>query len=389
MKVLFFCRKMPDLCGAFLHDIDLALELLKRGHQVVFLTIIKPSEGYHGGYWQGFRYMHFSAATSFLDTSDIWITPHSPILPDVRKLNRRSYNRPIVATCHFDGNYTAISDNSFPPPEWKEMLLFINTIMEKQYRKNIVPWPAQITRTETVRPLLHREKVTFENDGSGNCITLINANQNKGVNQFLAIARAMPTYRFLGVLPYYGERNLPPSPDNIEWIPFQDDVRNVLKRTRVLLVPSYYESFGRVAVEAMINGIPVIYSKPAAAPIYPGGSTEGLDGWISPAGIGVRRENINEWVEALKALDDPGAYAAKSAESRQHVEAMNLFTEKTRIAELVEGFSSQNPVVKKSSTSIEEPKPSGVPQQTALRTIVPQQPQGRVGFSNGRLRIQR
>jgi hypothetical protein len=112
MKVLFFCRKMPDLCGAFLHDVDLALELLKRGHQVVFLTITKPTEGYTGGYWQGFRYLHYSSATSFLDTSDIWICPHSPILPDVRKLNRFGYNRPIVATCHFDGNYrgTARSD---------------------------------------------------------------------------------------------------------------------------------------------------------------------------------------------------------------------------------------------------------------------------------------
>jgi len=380
---------MPDLCGAFLHDIDLALELLKRGHQVVFLTILKQAEGYNGGYWQGFRYMHYSAGTSFLDSSDIWITPHSPILPDVRKLNRYGYNRPVVATAHFDGNYTAISGNSPPRPEWAEMLCFINRVMEPQFRANIKPWPPQIGRTEVVRPLLHREKVMFENDGSGDRITIINANINKGVQQFVALARAMPDHKFLGVLPYYGERTVPPTPDNVEWVPFQDDIRTVLKRTRILLVPSYYESFGRVAIEAMVNGIPVLYAKPADKSVFPGGSTEGLDEWIRPAGIGLHREIIEQWVEAIRTLDDQSTYTAKSEESRAHVEAMNLFIEGTRIAELIEGFSRQNPVVKRSSTAIEPPKQTGQAAQAAPVASVPREPPGRVGFANGRLRIQR
>ncbi len=380
---------MPDLCGAFLHDIDLALELLKRGHQVVFLTIIRPAEGYNGGTWQGFRYMHFSAATSFLDTSDIWITPHSPILPDVRKLNSRGYNRPIVATCHFDGNYTAVTGNSPLRGEWKEMLFFINRIMEPHYRKNIAPWPPQIARTETVRPLLHREKVVFDNDGSGDRITLINANVNKGVQQFVAMARAMPDHKFLGVLPYYGEMNVPPTPDNVEWIPFQNDVRTVLKQTRILLVPSYYESFGRVAVEAMINGIPVLYAKPATNSVFPGGSTEGLDEWIRPAGIAVSREVVEDWVAAAKSLDDPETYAAKSAESKAHIEAMNVFNEGPRIAELVESFSRQNPVVKKSSMAIQESRPSGNQATPQQQSAPLREPVGRIGFASGRLRIQR
>jgi len=387
MKVLFFCRKMPDLCGAFLHDIDLALELLKRGHQVVFLTITRPLEGYNGGYWQGFRFMHFSAATSFLDSSDIWITPHSPILPDVRKLNQRGYNRPIVATCHFDGNYTAVTGRSPLRGEWNEMLFFINTVMEPQYRKNIHPWPPQITRTEVIRPLLHREKIVFENDGTGDCITLINANVNKGVQQFIAMAKAMPERKFLGVLPYYGETNVPPAPPNIEWVPFQNDIRVVLKRTRILLVPSYYESFGRVAVEAMINGIPVLYSKPTATSSFSGGTTEGLDEWIRPVGIAVSREVVEDWVEAIKRLDDPDTYTAKSIESKGHIDAMNVFSEATRIAGIVESFSRQNPVAKKSSMAIEEPKPQQVATQQQAQPI--REPSARIGFASGRLRIQR
>jgi glycosyltransferase involved in cell wall biosynthesis len=201
----------------------------------------------------------------------------------------------------------------------------------------------------------------------------------------------MPDRRFLGILPYYGEKSIPPAPENIEWIPFQNDVRDILKRTRILLVPSYYESFGRVAVEAMINGIPVIYSAPATNSIYPGGSTEGLEAWIRPVGIGLPRDATQEWADAVRALDDPEAYSRKSEESRAHIEAMNLFGEGARIAELVEGFSRQHPVVKKSSMAIEPPKSSGP--QTPQVVAMPREPTvpGRAGFgfSNGRLRIQR
>lgn len=384
MKVLFFANKMPDLCGAFLHDIDLGIELLKRGHQVVFLTIKIPKEGYNGGTWRGFRFMHYTAGSSFLDTSDVWICPHAPVLPDVRKLNNRGYNRPIVTTCHYDGNYNTLrwSENA----QWGEMVLFINKIMESNYRKYITPWPIQIRRTETIRPLMHREKIEILEPFQGDCITLVNANQNKGVAQFLDLARKMPTRRFLGVLPYYGELRVPPSPGNIEWVRFDDDIRNILKRTRILLVPSYYESFGRIAVEAMLNRIPVLYSAPNKNSIYPGGSTEGLDEWIQPAGISCNRDDTNEWIQAIEHLDDQEVYAQKGEISRQHIEEMNIFTEATRIAGLVEDFSRQNPVV----IRVQQPQTQAKAAEPG-RVVLKEPAVGRVGFglSNGRLRIQR
>jgi len=181
MKILFFANKMPDLCGAFLHDIDLATEFLRRGHQVVFLTIRIPPTGINGGTYRGFRYLHYTADSSFLETSQIWICPHAPILPDVRKLNSRGYNRPIVATCHYDGNYTMITGNS--GRNWVEMICFINSIMETNYRKNISPWPSQIVRTEAIRPILHRNQIEITEPFQGDCITLINANENKEIGR--------------------------------------------------------------------------------------------------------------------------------------------------------------------------------------------------------------
>ncbi len=372
------------MCGAFLHDIDLGTELQKRGHQVVFLTIKIPKEGYNGGTYRGFRFMHYSAGSSFLDSSEVWICPHSPILPDVRKLNSRGYGRPIIATCHFDGNYTAITGNS--DTKWVEMLLFINPIMEPNYRKNINPWPRQIIKTEDIRPLMHRDKIEITEPFQGEYITLVNANQNKGVQQFLDLARKMPLRKFLGVLPYYGELRVPQAPSNVEWVPFNDDVRVILKRTRILLVPSYYESFGRIAVEAMLNGIPVLYSQPNKNSVYPGGSTEGLDDWIQPAGIACNRDNIDEWKSAVETLDDVDTYATRSQDSKDHIESMNLFSEATRIAGLVEGFSRQNPV----SIRVDQPQSQAKVVEPGRVGLV-EPPAGRAGFgfANGRLKIQR
>lgn len=384
MKVLVFARKMPDLCGAFFHDVDLSTELLARGHQVVFLTFQRPVEGYTGGTWKGFRYLHYSAATSYLESSDVWVCPHSPILPQVRKLNQFGYHRPIVATCHFDGNYTAITGNSPRRQEWVEMLLFINRVMEPQYRASISPWPSQIVQTDVVRPILHRSMIVMEDASHGTAITLINANTNKGVHQFLALARAMPDHQFLGVLPYYGETTVPPSPDNVEWVPFQEDIRTVLARTRILLVPSYYESFGRVAIEAMINGIPVLYSKPAVRSIYPGGSTEGLDDWIRPVGVSLPREATSDWVDAIHRLDDPEAYTQLSEASRAHIDAMDVFREGTRIASMLEDFVRRHPVTKTTAAPLSTaatPSPQSGP--------VLREPTGRIGLLNGRLRLQR
>jgi glycosyltransferase involved in cell wall biosynthesis len=386
MKIIFFANRMPDLCGAFLHDVDLATELQKRGHSIVFLIIQKPKEGYNGDNYRGFRFLHYTAGTNYLDTSEVWITPHSPILPEVRRINSRGYFRPIIATCHFDGNYTAITGRA--DTRWSEMLFFVNKTMQANYYNSINPFPPSIVRTETVRPIMHRSQIIINEPFRGEYITLVNANLNKGVLQFVEMAKAMPSRKFLGVLPYYGELRVPPAPSNVKWIPFDDDIRNILKKTRILLLPSYYESFGRIAIEAMINGIPVIYSKPAENPPHPKCSTEGVEEWIGDAALACDRESVQSWSDAIEFLDDEVTYSAMSERSREHIESMDIFREAPRIASLVEDFSRGNPVKMINSMAVIAPVPAGSqqPAQAPQRLVAPV---GRVGFSSGRLRIQR
>ena len=381
MNVVFFATRVPDLCGAFLHDIDLAIELQNRGHSVVWMTLDKPPQGVQGGTYRGFRFMHFTAGTSFLESSEVWICPHAPALPGVRRVNARGFDRPIIATCHFDGRYQTITSNG--SNQWKEMLFFINQTMESAFRKNIVPWPSYIVRTGVVRPILHEFKIKMDSPPDGDCITLVNANVNKGVHQFIAIAKAMPEKRFLGVLPYYGELWVPQgAPGNLEWTPFDDDIRNILKRTRILLMPSYSESFGRIAVEAMYNGIPVLYTKPIKNVAV---STDGMEEWITPAGIPCEREKIEEWVAAIETLDDQDVYAAKSEEVKEHVQKLDFFTEAPKIAEQVEQFVRENPVIVQKSLQVQQAR--SVQDATAAPTLRPTQPTGRVGLVGGRLKL--
>ena len=394
MKILFFAGRMPDLCGAFLHDIDLGTELLKRGHEVTFMSLEVPKEGLNGGMYRGFRFMHFTANSAYLDSSQVWICPHSPALPEVRKINARGYNRPIIATCHFDGNYQAITrNNPGRIVRWSEMLMFVNTIMETNYRQNIVPWPPNVAKTATVRPILHESKIAITDEFKGEYITLVNANQNKGVTQFVAIADAMPDRKFLAVTAYYGgyadQHTPPPRPanNNVKWVMFEEDIRVILKETRILLMPSYYESFGRIGVEAMYNGIPVIYSKPDAKPKTPGGSSEGLHGWISPTGIPCVRDNIDEWVEAIKSLDDETAYTAKSNDSKAHIRAMDLFSEPRRIADVVESFIREHPVQIRAVQTQSQLQQGDQPLREMSAAQIPEG--AGLGFSNGRLRIRR
>lgn len=46
--------------------------------------------------------------------------------------------------------------------------------------------------------------------------------------------------------------------DTLEWLGERDDVADLMLRARLLVVPSHHEAFGRIVVEAMANGCPVI-----------------------------------------------------------------------------------------------------------------------------------
>jgi glycosyltransferase involved in cell wall biosynthesis len=98
-------------------------------------------------------------------------------------------------------------------------------------------------------------------------ITLINTNENKGGYLLIKLAEAMPDRKFLAVNGSYDDGGLMPyinsrlkALPNVKFIEHSSNPREIYQQTRILLVLSRYESWGRVATEAMSNGIPVIYT---------------------------------------------------------------------------------------------------------------------------------
>jgi glycosyltransferase involved in cell wall biosynthesis len=266
------------------------------------------------------------------------------------------------------------------------MFLFINQTMEGHFHREINPFPPMIVKTGVVRPLMNEAKIRMDSPPDGNAITLVNANVNKGVHQFIELAKRMPHRKFLAVRPYYGELWVPAAPQNVEWVPFDDDIRKILKQTRILLFPSNYESFGRIAVEAMYNGIPVLYSKPATKNVGIVGTTEGVEEWILPAGIGCDRDIPEQWVTAIEALDDVDTYAAKQTEVKEHVRSMNIFAEANKIATMMETFQRENQVMIQTQV---QSTPSVRQEPGAPALLRPPPAAARIGFSSGRLRIGR
>ncbi|ATY11577.1 group 1 glycosyl transferase [Amycolatopsis sp. AA4] len=145
-----------------------------------------------------------------------------------------------------------------------------------------------------------------EVEATGDAVTLVNLSADKGGHLFHGLAAQMPNTPFLGVEGAHGEQLPSPGMPNVVRIPTVQDMREVWKRTRVLLVPSAYESYGMVAAEACVNGIPVIAA-----------STPGLRECLGDAGIFLDRRYPEVWADVLHLLlTDEDAYRERSERVR-------------------------------------------------------------------------
>jgi len=326
VKVVFFAQYVPDPCGAFFHDIALAKVLQSFGHSVHFVTMKRGNCPIKGVY-RGFNWTYFTNAERELNGASVWSTPHYPFLPAVRKLNGQ-FRKPLIITMHFGENLEYI--NSPVKYDWAEFIWIISKHITEHVRPLVVN-PTFFKSFDTIRPIMLEHEIKMQNRDTlptGDCITMINANALKGLPLFLELAKKYPERKFLAVRPYYNVIKVPENIPNIEWMNIQDDIRVVLAKTRILLAPSLYESWGRVAFEAMYNGIPVLYSKPmdrASPAARPSGSTEGMQEWIGDSQIACAYGSFEDWTTAIEKLDDPTEYATYSKRAYDQTYEMNIF----------------------------------------------------------------
>src|SRR5262249_12654518 len=97
--------------------------------------------------------------------------------------------------------------------------------------------------------------------------------------------------------------------------------------TKLLLVPSLFvEPFGRVAAEAMVNGIPRLVSDGGGLPetVAGAGRVLPLPERLTGKSLEVpQAEEVRPWVEAVCGLwDDPAKYAEESLRARETAERL-------------------------------------------------------------------
>lgn len=137
----------------------------------------------------------------------------------------------------------------------------------------------------------------------GSKITLVNPTPGKGAATFKALARQMPDRQFLAVEGGYGEQIIKEGYENVEFMAHTPDITQVFRKTKVLLMPSEYESYGRVGIEAACAGIPTI--------CHP---TPGLTEAFGNAGIFIDRNDIEAWRSELNRLLTDEVYYRKRSD---------------------------------------------------------------------------
>lgn len=157
-------------------------------------------------------------------------------------------------------------------------------------------------------------------------VTMLNPTLLKGVTIFLQIANAMQARRddisFLSVESRGTQQEVESLINganlirNIWWVQRQTNMRAVLARTAVLLVPSiYFEAAGRVIAEAQLAGIPVLATRNGGIPEQLNGAGDLFD---VPAGFAGENyyhipplDDVRPWVDRIEELmTDQARYLA-------------------------------------------------------------------------------
>lgn len=160
-------------------------------------------------------------------------------------------------------------------------------------------------------PPVFEEKV--KTDKRGEHITLINCGQNKGGDILIRLAQEMPDLDFMGVKGGYSRQIMDYNVPNIWYVDRTNNPKLIYGQTKILIVPSGYESWGRVIHEAMINGIPVI-----ATP-NPGVKECGGD-----AVVYLDRMMLLPWMREIRRLmDDPEYYKQRSEAGLKRAAELN------------------------------------------------------------------
>jgi glycosyltransferase involved in cell wall biosynthesis len=202
-------------------------------------------------------------------------------------------DKPVVMLCHNDYGNTA----HFLEPRYAH---YVHPVYNSEWMKASLEKPYRMPHPlgTIVRPAVVAEDYKVK---PGNKVTLVNLNEDKGSRLFWDLAKRMPDIEFLAVVGAHGDQVIRRDLPNVEVVEHSPDMKAVYAKTRLLLMPSIYESWGRVGTEAMASGIPVL--------AHP---TDGLVENLGDAGVFLDRDAPEQWSKAITRLSSPRAYSTAS-----------------------------------------------------------------------------
>jgi glycosyltransferase involved in cell wall biosynthesis len=226
------------------------------------------------------------------ETPDVVVTHHDHASLAIRKARAIGARSVFLTHNHFD-------HNSRPMRLKADLVIHNSEWVERDLERKFGPSKETMVMHPPLTPERHLVSST------GECLTLINLNRDKGAEQFYELAERMPDRQFLGVIGGHGEqvirRNLP----NVSILEHGPDTKRIWSNTRILLMPSVAESYGLTAIEAALNGIPTI--------AHP---TPGLQENLGRQGLFADRDNLDVWEKQIVMLDEQDIYEQASDHAR-------------------------------------------------------------------------
>ncbi len=150
-------------------------------------------------------------------------------------------------------------------------------------------------QSEVIYPFIEMENYRIHGKFDPKYITFIRPVPWKGVGIALSIAKRMPEEKFL----FVGNSNPKLAArisdyKNVSLLGWSSDMRQIYRKTKIVIMPSIWdEPFGRVPIEAGINGISTIAS-----------NRGGLSESVGKGGILIDNPyDINAWSSALKRIE--------------------------------------------------------------------------------------
>ncbi|MEO3856230.1 glycosyltransferase family 4 protein [Acrocarpospora sp. B8E8] len=210
-----------------------------------------------------------------------------------------------------------------------DLAVYNSEWMRADYEAWLASVRAPLPRSVVIRPPVLAGDYRTKH---GDRVTLINMYGPKGAATFWALAERMSDVKFIAVTGGYGDQDIRDLP-NVEVLPNTPghQMRDlVYARTKILLMPSDYESWGRTGIEACASGIPVI--------AHP---TPGLKESLGDAGIFADRDDIGEWEKQIRRLLTPRAYGTASKKALARSAELDPTPDLDRWCDAIEALAPQ------------------------------------------------